>query len=203
MRIQAAADFHGKRQRYEAFAAEAKQCLPDVAVLAGDVNGCSYFYAMLHELSVPTLVVHGNMDSVNIQEDIEACGAQFIHRKALCINDVRIVGIGGGEPENKTIFLPNTGQETALSEIEIDVLVTHIPPKGSMDKSSWGVHLGSTSVRNIVEMLKPRVVICGHVHEHPGWELLDGTVVVNCSIGQKGVCTLVDLNDTVKIERIK
>jgi len=95
MRIQAAADFHGKRQRYEAFAAEAKQCLPEVVVLAGDVNGSSYFYAMLRELAVPTLIVHGNMDSINIQEGIEACGAQFIHRKALCINDVRIVGLGG------------------------------------------------------------------------------------------------------------
>lgn len=202
MRIQAAADFHGKRQRYEAFVAEAKQCLPDVVVLAGDVNGSSYFYDMLHELAVPTLVVHGNMDSASIQGNVEASGAQFIHRKASCINGVRIAGIGGGRPDNKTIFFPNAGKETVLSDLEIDVLVTHIPPKGSMDKSSRGTHIGSPWIRNIVEMLQPQVVICGHVHEHPGWEHLNGTVVVNCSVGRKGVCTIIDLNDRVEVKRI-
>jgi Icc-related predicted phosphoesterase len=202
VRIQAAADFHGKQQRYRAFATEATRRAPDVVVLAGDVNGSPYFYDMLRNLAMPTLIVHGNMDDAIIGADVAANGGQFIHQKALSIEGVRFVGLGGGQPTTETIAHPTAHSKTPLSNLKIDVLVTHLPPKGSMDKMAMGRHIGSVAVRRVVDTLHPRVVICGHVHEHPGWECLNETVVVNCSVGQSGVCTLIEFADDIQVERI-
>jgi Icc-related predicted phosphoesterase len=202
MRIQAAADFHGKRQRYRAFTTEAARCQPDVVVLAGDVNHSPYLYNMLSNLTMPTLAVHGNMDDIAISRGVEAHGGQFIHQKAIYIDGVQFVGLGGGNPASETIVLPAINSETALSDLKIDVLVTHLPPRGIGDKMALGRHIGSRWVRNVVDKLHPRVVICGHVHEDPGWEHLDETLVVNCSVGQNGVCTIIDLEKEVLVERV-
>ncbi len=64
-----------------------------------------------------------------------------------------------------------------------DVLVAHIPPRGTLDVAPNGEHIGSRKVRDAIEQLHPRVVICGHVHETPGIERTGDTLVVNCSTG--------------------
>ena len=52
-----------------------------------------------------------------------------------------------------------------------------------------------------MEEKKPFYVICGHVHEDAGYEIFGETYVVNCSVGKKGVATLIDF-DKKKIEMI-
>ena len=55
---------------------------------------------------------------------------------------------------------------------------------------------------SVVKKLHPRVIICGHVHEDPGWEHLNDTLVVNCSVGHHGVGTIIDLKKGVQVEQI-
>jgi Icc-related predicted phosphoesterase len=66
------------------------------------------------------------------------------------------------------------------------VLVSHSPPQGVVDVSSRGQSLGSAAVRDAILSKKPRLVVCGHIHESGGqiaW--LGKTPVVNA--GPTGV----------------
>ncbi len=51
-----------------------------------------------------------------------------------------------------------------------DVLVSHVPPKNVLDRCASGVNAGSESLRAAVKhaRAKPRLWICGHIHESGG-----------------------------------
>lgn len=60
---------------------------------------------------------------------------------------------------------------------DLDVLVTHGPPYGVLDRN-----LGSQSLRREVLLKKPRNLFCGHIHEEYGTGRLEGTSVVNAAL---------------------
>jgi hypothetical protein len=64
-----------------------------------------------------------------------------------------------------------------------DVLVTHEPPRGTLDVAFNGQHAGSERVRDMVMRFRPRVHTFGHIHESPGIVRLGGTLAVNCTMG--------------------
>src|SRR5579884_3396418 len=64
-----------------------------------------------------------------------------------------------------------------------DVLVTHEPPAGTLDRAWSGQHIGARRVRDLVARLRPRVLTCGHVHESPGIARVGETLVINCTMG--------------------
>ena len=60
------------------------------------------------------------------------------------------------------------------------VLVVHSPPHGHVDRSSAGEHLGSTAILDTIESKRPRLAVCGHIHESWGAEsALGPTRIVN------------------------
>ena len=64
------------------------------------------------------------------------------------------------------------------------VLVSHSPPKGILDRSSSGTSLGSVAVREAIDSLRPRLVVCGHIHASVGRVVMEsGVVVVNAGPG--------------------
>lgn len=62
-----------------------------------------------------------------------------------------------------------------------DIIVSHGPPKGVADIGLFGEHAGSKSLRDYVLKYKPKLVVCGHLHEGYGIHDLDGVKVVNAS----------------------
>jgi Icc-related predicted phosphoesterase len=72
-------------------------------------------------------------------------------------------------------------KEKAVYEslLPCDVLVSHCPPYGYLD--NWGHgSIGSKELLAYIERHKPKLVICGHVHEDGGKECMIGsTRVVN------------------------
>jgi len=70
---------------------------------------------------------------------------------------------------------------------KVDVLLTHIPPYGVLDKvsssfvpESWkGKHAGSKLVLDYIKKKKPKLVICGHIHEAKGEKMIGQTRVIN------------------------
>jgi Icc-related predicted phosphoesterase len=64
-----------------------------------------------------------------------------------------------------------------------DVLVTHGPPFGMLDKSHPSTaHLGCEELAKTVEQIKPRLHIFGHIHGGHGSSAGDGTRFVNASV---------------------
>jgi Icc-related predicted phosphoesterase len=71
------------------------------------------------------------------------------------------------------------------------VLAVHSPPRGHVDTSSGGEHLGSIAVLDAIVAKRPRLALCGHIHEAWGERSVIGsTQVIN--LGPKGSVLDVD-----------
>ncbi len=175
MLAQCAADFHGRRDRYNRFIKAYEEHTPDVVFLAGDLG-----YAetdIFENIGAPIYAVHGNIDGTleHLREKIA-----FIDGKNIEHHGYMILGVGGAYP----------GRITE----RIDVILSHIPPFGARDRAFFGMHIGSKWLRDMVAESKPQYVICGHVHEDAGYDHIDETCVVNCSVGKRGSCTFIDFD---------
>ena len=73
----------------------------------------------------------------------------------------------------------------------IDILVTHQPPFGFGDRnegtsSGTSEHLGNPDLLGAIERIRPRLVICGHIHggygrfDGPGTTIYTVSVVNDC-----------------------
>jgi Icc-related predicted phosphoesterase len=66
---------------------------------------------------------------------------------------------------------------------DTDVLVTHGPPFGRLDKSHpSATHLGCEELAKTVELIKPRLHVFGHIHGGHGKTTANGTEFVNASV---------------------
>lgn len=65
----------------------------------------------------------------------------------------------------------------------LDFLIVHGPPDKYGDKVTTGQHVGSVSLLDRIKAVKPKFVICGHIHEDNGY--FDGlgpkTAIINAS----------------------
>ncbi len=64
----------------------------------------------------------------------------------------------------------------------IDILISHTPPYAILDQNKWEENCGSVELRNAMMRIKPKYLICSHIHEQGGKEIdLVITKVINCS----------------------
>ena len=163
----------------------------DVVIGAGDFanarTGVSACIDILNAIRIPAVLVPGNNESCD--ELVAACAkwpsARVLHGTGTEIERVPFFGIGGGIP-----ITPFGSWSYDFSEIEAErllrdcpvgaVLVSHSPPKGAVDVTGSGQSLGSTAVRDAVTRLKPRLVVCGHIHASAGKRAqIANTVIIN------------------------
>lgn len=71
----------------------------------------------------------------------------------------------------------------ALIPDDVDVLLTHGPAYGYGDRTSDGFRAGCQDLYKAIVAKKPRYALCGHIHEDTGQWDLNGSKLVNCSIG--------------------
>ncbi len=66
-----------------------------------------------------------------------------------------------------------------------NVLITHGPPHGILDRTFRGEDVGCADLREVITRIRPRLHVFGHIHEGYGILEMDGTKFINASI-----CTL-------------
>ncbi|MBA4396960.1 MAG: hypothetical protein C0394_06210 [Syntrophus sp. (in: bacteria)] len=200
--IYATADLHGYSNRLDVIADNMAVLKPDVLVIAGDITGfrdSAAYIRRLNDLPAPVLTVRGNMDAQEIERIIESCpNVISLHKRDMTINGVRFVGMGGTVPVpfSSRICLREK-QMIASMECLINkdaVLVAHPPPYGTLDEGLGNLHAGSKGLRRLVLEKQPKVLICGHIHEKPGWAFIAKSLVVNCSMGRSGAGALIALS---------
>ena len=169
----------------------------DVVVGAGDFGnvrrGLDQSIGWLKAIECPAVLVCGNAESE--VELLEACriwpSARVLHGSSVDIEGVTFFGLGGAVPVTPfgswSYDLTEEQAENLLADCPDGcVLVSHSPPKGTLDVGCDGKSLGSTAVRDVIERKKPVLVVCGHIHACAGQRSLIGeTVVINA--GPDGV----------------
>ena len=88
--------------------------------------------------------------------------------------------ISGYVAKNKWAEIPN----------DTDIILVHGPPYMALDKvlrpyEGEDPHVGCPHLRERILEIKPKLVVCGHIHEGYGRTYINDTLVVNASI-----CTL-------------
>jgi predicted phosphohydrolase len=76
---------------------------------------------------------------------------------------------------------PAIAAKWALIPEGIDVLVTHGPPLGVLDRTSHGDDVGCADLLAAVHRVRPRLHVFGHIHEGYGTLERGGTRFVNAS----------------------
>ncbi len=68
-----------------------------------------------------------------------------------------------------------------LIPAQVDVLITHSPPHGVLDRTPKGEKVGCEELLAATERTRPRLHVFGHVHESYGVQRFGRTLLVNAS----------------------
>lgn len=66
--------------------------------------------------------------------------------------------------------------------LNTDILVTHGPCKGILDKTTHNIHAGCADLLNTVKVVTPKLHVFGHIHEANGQFQDTNTLFVNASV---------------------
>lgn len=162
----------------------------DLLIIAGDLTGqdefsqYSDFQCWLEKQDYrQKVVVAGNHD-VKIESGIDfnfpTLGITYLEDSGIDIHGVKIWGtphsltFRGINPNCKA-FTGNESQiakDYALIPADLDILISHGPAFMINDRLSDGRMVGSLSLRQVLDVKRPKAFICGHIHEAAGFTLL-------------------------------
>jgi Icc-related predicted phosphoesterase len=183
-RILAFSDMHMARRCAAEICAAAGEA--DLVIGAGDFcnarNGLDEAMEMLRPVAPKAVYVAGNAESAD--ELRAATSATVLHGEMVEREGLTIFGLGYAVP-----VTPFGSWSCDLTEEEAtellapmhapDVLISHSPPKGVVDRSSSGQSLGSNAVRAAIERAQPKLCLCGHIHDSRGQSGLIGRTSVH------------------------
>lgn len=190
MRIVCLSDTHGFHDRIDVPAG-------DVLIHAGDftsrggLHEIEAFGAYLETLPHPhKVVVAGNHD-FGFEQAPERARAllgdvTYLEDAGTTIGDLEVWGSPWQPWFHDWAF--NLPRGAALAETwarvpaSTDVLVTHTPPAGILDRCFDGREVGCEELLSACERIRPRLHVFGHIHEAYGVVERDGALLVNaCS----------------------
>jgi Icc-related predicted phosphoesterase len=204
MRILAVADLHGAQYRLNLVLQNITTYSPDLVIICGDLTQFGpgkLATNFLNQIPIRTFAVAGNIDTFDVDQGINESNATNLDKRQVIIQDIPFIGIGREIPPSlPTLLIDDDTKKKPLNKIlkPTSVLVTHYPPYKTQDKIFIGSHGGSKELRSIIDIYKPRLVLCGHIHEDPGITRVGDTTVVNCSIGKRTEGALIELTDRLK-----
>ena len=137
-------------------------------------SGLEETIAVLRRITKPTVLVPGNNETEDALR--EACdgweSAIVLHGESTAIDGVEFFGLGAGVPVTPWDWSFDLTEEEAEEKLaacpEGCVLAVHSPPRGHVDTSGAGEHLGSVAVLDAIVAKEPRLALCGHIHESWG-----------------------------------
>jgi len=200
LKILAVADIHGAQYRLNLVLKNIERHSPDLVIVCGDITQFGPWALaknFLNQIPVETLAITGNIDTPEVIKGIDDSRAIGIELKRVVKKGVPFVGTNGFDYSQLDVL----NNKKLLDEKS--VLVSHVPPYGTQDKIFLGKHGGSKELREIVDKFKPRLVLCGHIHEDPGIIKIGDTTVVNCSMGKRGEGAIIEINGKISIDMLE
>ena len=149
------------------------------------------------------LVIPGNSDLLKILDVLDEFNAN-LHERCKEIDGIKLAGFGGSnitpynspfEMEEKEIYsgLKKLMKHNCGSKM---ILALHCPPKDTnCDRLVNGEHVGSISIRRIIEEFQPSLVVCSHIHESAGSsDSIGKTRVANIGMLSHGNIGIIETN---------
>ncbi len=193
MKLLAFSDLHrdlGKAATLVEMSAEA-----DAVIGAGDLasvhEGLEETIAALSAIEVPTVLVPGNNETDEALREATAdwSAATVLHGEGTTIDGVEFFGLGAGVPVTPWDWSFDLDDEAAAAMLAPcpaeAILVLHSPPRGHCDTNGAGDHFGSEALLRAIEEKRPRLAVCGHIHESWGCESRIGETPVR-NLGPAG-----------------
>ena len=194
IRILAAGDFHGNKGIARKLADLAEKENVDLIILNGDIvednnpHGIIGYFANKNK---KIGIVPGNHESVSTIEMLSGIyNAKNLHDDYLIIGDVGIFGLSGvtigfSSLSEDEIFANLKKNFEKIKYLPKKIMVTHGHPSGTMMEKFSRFVAGSEGVKKAIDLLKPDIAICGHVHEAEGIEeRIGSTKLIN--VGKSG-----------------
>lgn len=216
MKIIAIVDIHGNNHPVEKIRDELESV--DLVLIGGDLthfgegDQAKELIESLRLSNPNILAVTGNCDQKSVDEYLDKEKIN-LHGKAKKVDGINFIGAGGSLPcPNPT---PNIYTEEEYQQIlnaSIDkakksaptVMVSHQPPfNTSIDTLTNGDHVGSHTVRDFIEEIKPLVCISGHIHEAAGIDEIDGTKLINPGPLGTGSYAYIEITDDLDALEIR
>jgi len=167
----------------------------DVVIGAGDFasihEGLAETIDALAAIETPTVLVPGNNETEDALREAAAGwqAATVLHGEGTEIDGVAFYGLGAGVPVTPWDWSFDLDDDAAAAKLagcpDSAVLVLHSPPKGHCDSNGHGDHFGSPALLTAIEAKRPRLAVCGHIHESWGCESQIGDTPVR-NLGPKG-----------------
>lgn len=152
----------------------------DVVIGAGDFasvhEGLEETIDVLAGIETPTVLVPGNNETVDaLRSAAESwSAATVLHGEGTTIDGTEFFGLGAGIPVTPWDWSFDLDDEAATEMLsgcpEDAVLVLHSPPRDHCDSAGDGTHFGSPALLRAIEEKRPRLAVCGHIHESWGCE---------------------------------
>jgi len=98
------------------------------------------------------------------------------------IGDITILSIGGNRGSGKkwSHWRDHQIEDIIRSnkDIKVDIVLSHEMPYGLADRCRGDKHCGQLVLRRLVEELKPRIFIGGHLHTFPEVSILGNSIIL-------------------------
>jgi putative phosphoesterase len=216
MRILAISDIHDEYKEAERILSQEKTY--DVVLICGDItthgtpSDAIEIVKNMQNHGKPVLAIAGNMDSPEINDMLIRMECS-IDGKGIIIEEVGFFGTSAGpisplhtpyEIPEEDIFLRSEKGWKDIKCARWKVFVPHAPPFNTkLDRIHSGKHVGSTGIRNFIEKYKPDAVVCGHIHESSGIDILGSSQMINCGPAFKGFYGIIEINESISLKNYK
>ena len=186
----------------------------DVLVVGGDITtagspaDAERAIERWRPLAPRLLAVAGNMDSPAIDARLVALGVS-LDGHGVVLGDVGLHGVSasGPTPLNTPHELPDEclgvraeAGHRQVAGSRIRIFCPHSPPYSTAcDRLRSGVPVGSRSLRAFIEREQPDLVLCGHIHESSGEDVIGRSRIVNPGPAFARHYAVVDVGDALAV----
>ncbi len=136
------------------------------------------------------VIICGNHDFAFERQPAEAqaliTNATYLQDSEITVEGIKIYGSPWQPWFHNWAFNLQRGAELKekwdLVPEDTDILITHGPPMGILDKIWTGKPVGDEELTKRVEMVQPKLHMFGHIHEAAGHTQIGRTLFVNASM---------------------
>jgi len=154
------------------------------------------FDRFMSEYSIECIAVHGNCDPPATLELFEQTEVELIHGRSALFGEFTLHGVGGSS--YTPFFTPSEYSEEEIKGFvknfdygTKNILISHCPPYGILDRTYSNVNAGCRAIRDILDNFD--AILCGHIHEARGKVESKG-LIVNPGPANAGYFAILDLN---------